>query len=103
MTPAERTEAVMSAIAGRFGLTVADLKCPRRSRRYAWPRQMAYVAVRQSRPHLSLTDIGRSFGNRDRATVIEGISKHNARMAWAEILIAIGAEAYQPDLFARAA
>jgi chromosomal replication initiation ATPase DnaA len=101
-TPADQTEAVIAAVALRCGVTVAGIKGPRRSTDYTVPRQMAYAAVKQARRHLSLADLGRVFG-RDHSTIHHGIRAHEARMAWAEILIELGSAEYQPDLFARAA
>lgn len=101
--PSARTDVVIENVGRRFGVTIADLKGPNRSPAYAWPRQMAYAEVKKARPHLSMPEIGKAFGGRDHTTILHGIRAHEARMAWAEILIALGAGAYQPDLFARGA
>ena len=102
LSPSDRVDQVLDAVARRYGLTVADLKSHRRTRRHAWPRHEAMYEVRRatgySQPH-----IGRIFGGRDHTTVIHALRSHEARMAWAEVLIALGTVSDQPDLFARAA
>lgn len=103
MTPSAHTEAVIAEVAAIFGRSASDLKSHRRSRGYALPRQMAYAAVQQAKPTLSLAEIGRAFGGRDHTTILHGIRVHHARVAWGEVLISIGDGVRQPDLFARSA
>lgn len=100
----DATLAIIDRIAAKYGLTRRDLLGPNLSRcRMTIVRQAAYAAVREERPHLSLPVIGRIFGGRDHTTVMHGIRQHNARMAWAEFLIAAGSLDDQLNLFAAAA
>jgi hypothetical protein len=64
---------------------------------------MAYAAVYDMRPDLSLGQIGNIFGGRDHTTILYGIHRHKARMAWVEVLRFAADVNDQPDLFARAA
>jgi hypothetical protein len=104
--PAEahgHTRQILQEVADRYGITVADLTSDRRTRFYAFARHEAMARVRKERPHLSLPQIGRIFGGRDHTTVIHALRCHEIRAAWAEVLIALTTDEYQPDLFARAA
>lgn len=102
-TPTGQTREIIREVAERHGLTFRCLEGKRTSHAFAVVRQAAYAEVRARRPHLSLQAIGRAFGGRDHTTVMHGIRAHEARMAWSEILIALGEGEYQLDLFARAA
>jgi chromosomal replication initiation ATPase DnaA len=102
-TPTGQTREIIREVAERHGLTVRCLEGQRKTHAFAVVRQAAYAEVRARRPHLALCAIGKAFGGRDRTTILHGIRTHEARMAWAEILIALGQGSYQPDLFARAA
>lgn len=100
--PAEQTQQIIAEVAGRYGLDARALTGKRRTREIAFARQSAYAEVQARRPHLVLCQIGQAFGGRDHTTILHGIRAHQARMAWAEVLIA-AAGVDQPDLFARAA
>jgi len=76
MTEADR---VLSRIAAEAGLTVKELRGPRQSRRFAWPRQRAYTELAEL--GLSLPQIGRKMGGRHHSTVLYGIRAHEAREA----------------------
>ena len=92
LPPEGSMRSIIEAIAettSRHGLTAEDVVSPRRSRRYAWPRQEAMTVVRD-RFGLSYPDLGIIFGGRDHTTVVAGVRRHRNRMAWADILIAIG-------------
>ena len=102
-TPTGQTREIIREVAERHGLTLRCLEGKRISHAFAVVRQAAYAEVRVRRPHLSLTAIGGAFGGRDPTTVLHGIRTHEARMAWVDVLIALGQGSYQPDLFARAA
>lgn len=102
MTPAEQTEAIIAEIAALHGIEPRAITGRRRTPRIVLARQHAYAEVKARRAHLSLPAVGRAFG-RDHSTILGGIRAHEARMAWADVLISIGAAEYQPDLFARAA
>lgn len=84
------TDAVIAEVAGRYGMTAAQMKGARGSQAVSVVRYAAYDAVRLARPHLSFPMIGRAFGGRDHSTIIEGIEKHRARMIWAQFLIWAG-------------
>lgn len=102
MTPFEQTEAIIAEVASFHGMEPRAITGRRRTPRVVLARQHAYAVVKARRPHLSLPAIGRAFG-RDHSTVVWGIRAHEARMAWAQVLIDLGSADYQPDLFARAA
>jgi chromosomal replication initiation ATPase DnaA len=102
VTPAEQTEAIIAEIAALHGVEPRAITGRRRTPRIVLARQHAYAEVKARRAHLSLPAVGRAFG-RDHSTILGGIRAHEARMAWADVLISIGAAEYQPDLFARAA
>lgn len=93
------TLAIIDRVAHRYDLTRADILGPATPRYIAMPRQEAMALVRKERPHLSYPAIGRIFGHRDHTTIMHGEATHNARMAWAEVLIACGNPEGQLDLF----
>ena len=78
-TPRQVADAIVRDVAGKYDLTVSDLKGRVRDRPIAWPRQEAYSAVR-SRLGWSYPRIGRYFGDRDHSTIIHGIGAYEARM-----------------------
>ncbi|MFC5374000.1 helix-turn-helix domain-containing protein [Brevundimonas faecalis] len=81
------TEAVIAAVADRYGVTAGELKGARGSNAVSVVRYVAYAAVREARPHLSYSQIGKAFGGRDHSTIIDGIQKHEARLIWVDFLI----------------
>ena len=100
--PHQQTLAIIANVAERYGLTPDDLTGPdRRTRDVAYARHEAMAAIREAR-RLSLFQIGRIFSGRDHSTVLSGIQRHHARIAWGEVLIFAG-RVEQPDLFAWAA
>lgn len=103
MTPLDLTRQVIARVAAEHGVPSTMLTGNRRTRQAYVARQQAMWEIRRERPHLTLKVIGRAFGGRDHSTISHGVRAHAARMAWAEILIALGTEAYQPDLFRIAA
>lgn len=58
--------------AEHYGLKVADLESPNRSRSIVRPRQIAMFLARQLTPR-SYPEIGRRFGNRDHTTVMHAV------------------------------
>lgn len=86
------TDALISDIATRYGLTSEQLKGDRGQNPVSVVRAAAYDLVHRERPHMSLPMIGRAFGGRDHSTILQGIRKHRDRMAWAEILIWLGSD-----------
>lgn len=78
--------AVLESVAERHGLTVDDLRGPRRNKAVAHPRQEAMWRIRQIRgddgkPKYSLPQIGIYLGERDHSTIIHGIRRYEARAA----------------------
>lgn len=92
---------IVHEVATKYGLKTSDLTGPSTKRSVTIPRQEAMFRIRHERG-LSLPAVGQIFGGRDHTTILHGIRAHETRLAWAEVLIAAGAEV-QPDLFARAA
>jgi chromosomal replication initiation ATPase DnaA len=72
-------------VACEHGLTVADLKGPRRTRNLAHPRQQAmsemYGEMTEHGHRWSLPQIGLFLGGRDHTTVLHGVRRHALRMA----------------------
>lgn len=64
------TDALISEIARRYNLRLSDLKGPRRHRRIAIPRRVAYWALRQLQ--LSYPEVGSALGGKDHSSVIHG-------------------------------
>lgn len=67
--------------AARYGVTINDIKSPRRDQRFVRARQEAMWRARNETPH-SLPAIGRFLGGRDHTTIIYGIRKHEERIAF---------------------
>ena len=80
-----RVQDVLQAVAEHYGISVDDLRSQRRSRRIAWPRQVA-CAVACEVTDKSLTQIGRAIGGRDHTTIIYArrkitrLRKENSRL-----------------------
>jgi chromosomal replication initiation ATPase DnaA len=74
-------EAILSAVAEMFGLSVAELKGKNSTRAVALPRQIAmYLAKLVT--DASLPEIGRDFGGKHHTTVAHSIAKiHEQRRA----------------------
>jgi chromosomal replication initiation ATPase DnaA len=71
-------------IAIKAGLTLADIKGPRRSKAYSQPRQHVMLALKGA--GYSLSSIGRFLGGRDHTTIIHGIAQAEKRENAAETL-----------------
>jgi len=69
---------VVAEISEMYGVTVADLHGPSRTRAISMARQHA-MFVMADQPHLSLPMIGKFF-DRDHTTVLHGVRRHKARM-----------------------
>lgn len=85
-------EEVLAAVAAYYGLKVADLKGPRKTRNISHPRQVAmYLARRLTRA--SFPEIGRCLGGKDHSTVVKGVKRVELLLAkdpeLAEILRAV--------------
>lgn len=82
-------ETVVSQVARKYGLTVGELVSQSAARRVAWPRMEAYYELH--RRGLSFPTVARITRRGDHTTVIAGIAKHKARLAWAEVLTVFAA------------
>ncbi len=67
-------ESIQEAVATYYGITVEDLKSPKRSHEITVPRQVAMYLMREMMG-LSLTKIGDAFGGRHYTTVMSSLSK----------------------------
>ena len=68
------TDSIQDAVASYYGITVEDLKSPRRNHEVTVPRQIAMYLTREMMA-LSLTKIGDAFGGRHYTTVMSSIDK----------------------------
>ena len=67
-------EQIQRKVCDLFGLKPSDLKAKTRTKSVAFPRQVAmYLARRLT--HLSLAEVGRSFGGKDHTTVLHAVEK----------------------------
>jgi chromosomal replication initiator protein len=71
---------VQQAICEAFGVTLEELRSPSRVARLAWPRHVAMYVARQL-TDASLPAIGREFGGRNHATVLNACRRTSERMA----------------------
>lgn len=78
-TPAEH-DRILGAVAGLWGVTVEEMKGPRRSNHLAHPRQVAMYLIRK-RCQSSFVRVGLLLGNRDHTTVIFGVNRIRAMLA----------------------
>ena len=67
-------DSIQEAVANYYGITVGDLKSPKRSHEITVPRQIAMYLCREMMG-LSLTRIGDAFGGRHYTTVMSSIEK----------------------------
>ncbi len=65
---------IVKAVAHFYGLSVEDLKSPRRNKAVALPRQVAMYLAREE-TDASLLEIGKVLGGRDHSTVLYGYEK----------------------------
>lgn len=65
---------IVTAVAHFYGLSVEDLKSPRRTKAVAFPRQVAMYLAREE-TGASLLEIGRALGGRDHSTILYGYEK----------------------------
>jgi len=82
MTASWRVKLILNAVAHKYrhtGVTVNDMKSPRRDRAIIPARFEAIWRIKH-KTMLSLPQIGRIF-NRDHTTIIHAIRKHEERMA----------------------
>lgn len=67
-------DSIQEAVANYYGITVEDLKSPKRNHEITVPRQIAMYLAREMMG-LSLTKIGDAFGGRHYTTVMSSIDK----------------------------
>ncbi|HPR76988.1 MAG TPA: helix-turn-helix domain-containing protein, partial [Candidatus Limiplasma sp.] len=67
-------DGIQEAVATYYGITIDDLKSPRRNHEVTVPRQIAMYLSREMLG-LSLTKIGDAFGGRHYTTVMSSIDK----------------------------
>jgi chromosomal replication initiator protein len=82
-SPGQRTSTVgdiQAAICKHFELSPAELLSSDRTKRIAWPRQLAMYLARELTGE-SLPTIGRQFGGRDHTTVLHAWRRTSARIA----------------------
>lgn len=70
---------ILDQIAEQYGVSVADLRGPDRTKAISTARQHAMWLMAQQ-PHLSLPQIGRYLNGRDHTTILHGIRQHQARL-----------------------
>lgn len=74
-------EEIILTVLARFpGVTVEDVKGPRRLRHIVRPRQICIYEVVSQRPDLSYPQIGRMFGGRDHTTCLHAFRKIAAEL-----------------------
>jgi len=74
-------EQVVSVVAKHFGLTVEQLRGPKRDREIVVPRQIAAYLSREE-TDASLVRIGGALGGRDHSTIIHGCAKIEREMSY---------------------
>jgi chromosomal replication initiator protein len=77
--PRPTMASILCAVAERYGVSVEDLKGPRRYRNFVIPRHEAMYEMVERRLW-SLPQIGRFMGGRDHTTVLNGWRRHAERM-----------------------
>lgn len=66
---------IITQIAETFGYTYADIVGPRQMMPLVRARWAAIAAVRAARPDLSISRLGRTFGDRDHTTIRHALAK----------------------------
>jgi len=74
-------EQVVSLVAEHYGLTVEQLRGPKRDRDIVVPRQIAAYLSREE-TDASLVRIGGALGGRDHSTIIHGCAKIEREMSY---------------------
>ena len=74
-------EQVVAVVAEHFGLTVEQLRGPKRDREIVVPRQIAAYLSREE-TDASLVRIGGALGGRDHSTIIHGCAKIEREMGY---------------------
>ncbi|NLJ96167.1 MAG: chromosomal replication initiator protein DnaA [Clostridiales bacterium] len=68
------TELIVDVVAEHFNISASDVYSKNKSRNISYPRQIVMYLARHLTDN-SVTDIGKSLGNRDHSTVIHGYDK----------------------------
>jgi chromosomal replication initiator protein len=76
-------ELIANAVADVWGVSVADLRGPRRFHSYVDPRHVAFALAYKLTQH-SVTVIGRWFGDRDHTTVLNGMRRFDVVLSQRE-------------------
>jgi chromosomal replication initiator protein len=72
-------EAIQGETCRHYGVSIADLRSQKRTKRVVGPRQVAMYLAREL-TDASLPSIGRSFGGRDHTTVMHAVQKVSRQM-----------------------
>jgi hypothetical protein len=80
--------AIIDATCARYGVTRAQIIGPSSRRCYSVPRSAAMYEVREKSGY-PLERIASMFGGRHHTTVLEGIRKHELRLLWSDIMVAL--------------
>jgi chromosomal replication initiator protein len=67
-------ELIVDIVAEHYNITSSDIYSKNKSRNISYPRQIVMLLCRRL-TELSVTDIGKSLGNRDHSTVLHGCDK----------------------------
>lgn len=68
----QKSERIMREVAKQYGITLTELRGEDRSRRYSWPRHIAYIRL-YDETNLSYPQIARLMGKKDHTTIIYGV------------------------------
>jgi len=68
-------EIAMEILSDFPGVTLDDIRGPRRTRHIVRPRQLAMYRIIRDRPDLSYPTVGKFFGGRDHTTVLHAVRK----------------------------
>ena len=79
----DRAHQILRQVAKEFDVPVNELRGSNKARHIAWPRQVAYLRLRDE-TNLSYPVIGRVMGNRDHTTIIYGIRAVTKRLKQGE-------------------
>jgi chromosomal replication initiator protein len=71
---------IAATMADGYGVTVDDIRGPSRSRRAIVPARDAFMSISRKLTPKSSTQIGQFVG-RHHTTVLDGIARHEARIA----------------------
>jgi chromosomal replication initiator protein len=87
---------IQRAVASYFGIQRYEMVSARRSRKVAWPRQVAMYLTRDLTP-FSFPHIGRHFGRRDHTTIMHGVACVEARIG-VDPMLALAVEKLTDEL-----